>query len=255
MAGNLYSQTPASNDMANYFQTNMLPSKVKIAGWDIMADIATWNGLPTSGGSANAQTITNTNQYTALVSGLLQGTFIPGFTNTGAMTLAIDGLTAKSVFCNGAAAIAGMIVSGVPARWIYDGTNIHVLNPQRSTGSATGTPTGFSGSPGTCTLTYTVLADGHTVYVTVGTGITGTSSATTFTITGLPSFLAPSVAQQGIPTFVRDAGANGTGNIQMNSGSSTITLANGSFFSSGNFTASGTKAFPNGGAANFSYQI
>ncbi|MGH7238714.1 MAG: hypothetical protein ACREHG_01475, partial [Candidatus Saccharimonadales bacterium] len=82
-----YSQTPASNDLANYFQTGMAPSAVKTAGWDIMADLAGLYGLPTSAGSANAQTITNTRKWGALDSKMLF-CFLPGFANTGACTLA-----------------------------------------------------------------------------------------------------------------------------------------------------------------------
>lgn len=55
-----YSTTPASNDLTNYFKTGMRPSQVKNAGWDVMADLASYSvSLPAAGGSANALTAAN----------------------------------------------------------------------------------------------------------------------------------------------------------------------------------------------------
>lgn len=51
-----YSTTPANNDLTNYFKTGMRPSQVKNAGWDVMADLASYGmSLPAAGGSANCQ--------------------------------------------------------------------------------------------------------------------------------------------------------------------------------------------------------
>jgi len=189
MSWDQYSETPASNDLATYFQTGMAPSKVKNAGWDMMADMCQQMGpgsLVTSGGSANAQTITNTRQVGALYAGRIIE-FLPGFTNTGTMTIAEDGLTAKQVNANGAAAIAGMVVSGVIARLRYDGTNYQLLNPQRSTGSFTLTLTGVTASG---TINYSILQDGKTVYVWANSSITAASSSTQMTGTGVPAALS-----------------------------------------------------------------
>ncbi len=245
-----YSQTPASNDLANYFQTGMRPSAVKIAGWDIMADLAMQIGagsLPTTGGTANAQTITNTRQVGALYAGL-RFRVLPSATNTGAMTFAPDGLAAKNVFANGVAAIAGMWVQNVPADIIYDGTQWNLLNPQRSTGSFTGTGTGFASTAPTCTITYRATADFSLCTLVFGTGMTGTSNATTFTITGMPASLTP-VQTQAYYITPEDNTAATTGSIIFTAASATITLAKSTSVGAGlsSWTSAGTKAFANSG--------
>src|SRR5579859_4646264 len=93
-----YSTTPANNDLVNYFKTGMRPSAVKNAGWDIMADLASYIvSLPTAGGTANALTVSNGRPFGALVAGLVQ-VLNPGSPNTGPATFAPDGLTAKNIF-------------------------------------------------------------------------------------------------------------------------------------------------------------
>lgn len=202
MSWDNYSQNPASNDLSGYFQTGMAPSKVKNAGWDIMADLAQFMSLPTSAGTANAQTVTNTRQFGALFTGMRQS-FIPGNTNTGAVTLAIDGLTAKNVFANGVAAIAGMLVSGTVAHVQYDGTQFQLLNPQRSTGSFTLTETGQA-SGGTGTITYGITPDNSLVEITFA-NITGSSNNAAMTGTGVPTIIQ-STTNATIPFIVLDAG-------------------------------------------------
>lgn len=54
-------------------------------------------------------------------------TFIPANTNTGATTLNINGIGAKSIFSGGAALTGGEIRSGVPIRVQYDGTQFNIL--------------------------------------------------------------------------------------------------------------------------------
>lgn len=245
-----YSQTPASNDMANYFQTGMAPSKVKNAGWDIMADMADYIvGGYTSGGTANAQTLTQTRPLTALVAGL-RLTFIPGFTNTGAMTFAPDGLTAKNVFANGVAAIAGMVVLNVPATLVYDGTQWNLMNPQRSTGSFTLTLTGVTSGSGT--VNYSIGTDGKTIYGWVTADITGTSNATSFGGTGLPTNLQLITHALYILVRVMDNGAiQGTPGVMSITNSGTVTFYKD--LNATGWTSTGTKGFAN--TSNFTYQI
>lgn len=90
----------------------------------------TWGG--TSGGSANAQTIT-LSEVTSLPNVLgMPVYFIAGFTNTGAMTLSINGLAATAVkrqtfgglsVLGGGEVHAGQVVSAV-----YDGTQFQLLS-------------------------------------------------------------------------------------------------------------------------------
>lgn len=53
--------------------------------------------------------------------------FVPDGTNTGATTLAINGLTAKNIFWNGAALVGGELRSGVPVLVEYDGTQFNLV--------------------------------------------------------------------------------------------------------------------------------
>lgn len=239
-----YSQTPASNDLVSYFQTGMRPSAVKTGGWDVMADLCQQMGpgsLVTSGGTANAQTITNVRQVGALYAGRIIE-FMPGFTNTGAMTLAEDGLAAKNVFANGVAAIAGMVALNVIARCRYDGTQYQLLNPQRSTGSATITQTGYA-SPPTGTLFYAVEPSGKMASAWTTATITGTSNATSMTWTGIPAVLTTSVSLRVLAAVQDNTGAFTWSSLD--TGTSTTWTFN-SGVNSGNFTASGTKATARG---------
>ncbi len=85
----------------------------------IQGNTANW--AATSGGSANAQTLTPSPAITVLTAGQSWG-FIAGFTNTGPATLAVSGLTAKNVFVNQAALTGGEIVAGRVYNVVYDGT-------------------------------------------------------------------------------------------------------------------------------------
>ena len=58
--------------------------------------------------------------------------WIPGFNNTGGATLTISGLSAASVLAGGAALTSGMLLSGVPAMVVSDGSGWHCMNPQRA---------------------------------------------------------------------------------------------------------------------------
>ena len=96
----------------------------------------TWVANAASGGSANAQTVTTSTPTTSFT--LTKGysvTFLPGFTNTGTMTLAVNGTTATAVcmrqgngFCNG---LSGNELN--PNVWVtvtYDGVNYELVSNQ-----------------------------------------------------------------------------------------------------------------------------
>jgi hypothetical protein len=86
-----------------------------------------WGG--TSGGAANAQTLTLAPIITAYAAGQ-RYSFIAGFTNTAAATLNINGVGTKSIFnvATGAAIGAGEIVATRAYEVIYDGTQFLLLN-------------------------------------------------------------------------------------------------------------------------------
>ena len=347
MSGDLsqFSTTPASNDLAQFFQTGMRPSKVKNGAWQIMACMAQLFNSKNTASGTNTITLTNPVPFGSLTDGLLC-IFRPANANTGAVTFAPDGLTAHAINAYGSALtggelstsqdawvkydlstttwnlinparqpgyavasgtntitatvggltayydglrvrlkiantstasvtialngltalnvylgdlvtrdVAGMFVQNQIAELVYNSSlnssagGFQFINPSRVNGSATITGTGFTSSP-TCTGSYSF--EGWIAQVTFGTGLTGTSNSTSFTLTGLPSFLAPaSLAAQSFYTCAEDAGgAVGPITISVASGASTFTLGNSTRLgaSLGGFTASGTKAFANGSA-------
>jgi hypothetical protein len=85
-----------------------------------------WGG--TSGGTANAQTITLSPAITAYAAGQ-QFAFLAGNTNTGACTLNVNGLGVKDVFANNTACSGGEITSGLTYSVIYDGTQFNLIGP------------------------------------------------------------------------------------------------------------------------------
>ncbi len=222
-----YSASPASNDLANYFQTGMRPSAVKTAGWDIMADLKDnlW-AWPTVGGTANA--ITLTNQRTVGGTNPFNGEmhwFIPTAANTGAATLKVDSQTnAKNVFAYGAALLGGELQPNVPALVKYDGTQWQLLNPQDATGSFTITLTGFTTT--VAGLINWRIVKGKTVYFWYTSSINGTSNSGGMTGTGIPVAIQPATLKRISPAAIQDNGTGVAGNIQIPGGSSTWTFGN-----------------------------
>jgi hypothetical protein len=112
-----YSEAAGGNNAAspNGAPEGMAPSGVNDTIREIMAAIKRdWNRshpTVTSGGAANAQTLT----YGAAPAGYFQGQrfcFIAGFTNTGAATLNVNSIGAKNIFMDGVGLIGGEIVAG-----------------------------------------------------------------------------------------------------------------------------------------------
>jgi hypothetical protein len=137
-----YSETAAGNNAAspNGAPEGMAPSGVNDTIREIMAAIKRdWNRshpTVTSGGAANAQTLT----YAAAPAGYFQGqrfSFIAGFTNAGAATLNVNGIGAKSIFIDSVALAGGEIVAGSVVETVYDGTQFQITS-SRAPGSMPG---------------------------------------------------------------------------------------------------------------------
>ena len=86
----------------------------------------TWGG--TSGGTANAQTLTLTPAITAYVAGQ-RFRFVAGFTNTAAATLNVNGVGAVSVVLSttGGALTSNYIEAGSTYEVLHNGTNFRLL--------------------------------------------------------------------------------------------------------------------------------
>lgn len=111
--------TPAPNG----FPDNISPSQVHGSIREIMASVRRlqqrFGAAVTSGGSANAQTLTYSIQPTSCVAGDVY-MFIAGFTNTGAMTLN-NGACTAAVKLGADALAGGEIVAGRAVMVTYDG--------------------------------------------------------------------------------------------------------------------------------------
>lgn len=99
-----------------------------------------WGG--TAGGTADALTITLTPAIAAYAAGQ-QFRFVASATNTGAATLAVNGLTATAIEFGGAALSAGVIVNGGLYAVVYDGStfnlSVEFATPGNVSGPATAT--------------------------------------------------------------------------------------------------------------------
>lgn len=142
-----------------------------------------WAG--TAGGTANAITISTSPVTTTLVTGRSLK-FISSAANTGAVTIAENGLTAKAITKNGATAlIAGDIPSGALVVITYDGTQYQLESaiaipsvvsvPQGRLSLTTAAPVMASDVAGATTI-YWVPYKGQTVPLYNGTNFTITDT-------------------------------------------------------------------------------
>jgi len=182
--------------------------------------IGTYDGIPsindpfginsqlTSIAGTNTITATATPTLTAYATGAIYS-FIAANTNSGAATLSIDGLTAKSITKNGAVALsAGDIQAGKMMLVEYDGTTFQLINNIVYGGSITNgnivsltSPLGVSnGGTGLATLTANnvLLGNGVATVQLVAPSTSGNllaSDGTTWNST-TPVVVAPTVAGQ-----------------------------------------------------------
>lgn len=199
-------------------------------------------------GSANAYILSANLNFTSYTDGI-QLTWIPSNSNTLPSTINIDPTGLGSGFLGAipivnsdlTALFAGEIISGQPAQILIKGGNAILLNPAVNQSIATFTPTWLGVSP-LGAVNYTKV--GRTVTVNFPS-VLGSSSGTTFVLTGLPASITPSsVTQQAVPIVQL---------IDNNAIVSTpsVAVVNGSLgyiyfykdYTLGSWTASGNKGF------------
>ena len=134
--------------------------------------------------------------------------FIPANTNTGATTINItpsggSALGARNIFNNAAACVGGELVANVPIALIDDGTRLNIIGIEAAVQTFTVTGTGFTANP-TGTAKYTIIR--NAVVLDLPT-LSGTSNATTFTLTGIPAGITPANAKTVIVRTVDNSGA------------------------------------------------
>jgi hypothetical protein len=165
--------TDASNTAR--FPENQLPSTVNNGARALEGIIARWdkdtNGSLTPGGTADVITIAANQTLSAYYDGLVIA-FEAAGTNTGAVTVNVDALGAKSIVKpDGSAMAAGDIVSGSKVIIIYDGTNFQIVSFFADTAQ-------YSLSEEWATKITGVVADSEyssKAYAIGGTGVTDTA--------------------------------------------------------------------------------
>lgn len=146
--------------------------------------IVSYGGADT--GAVNAYVVALTNQYFAYVTGNVLF-FIPSNTNTGPSTINVKGLGAQSILLQGSGALnGGEMIGGLLYELIYTGSYFVLLNPSPLSGSFVVTADGLTTSP-TMTIYY-AIGPGPIVTLSFG-GVSGTSNATSFGLTGFSNGL------------------------------------------------------------------
>lgn len=162
----------------------------------------------TSGGTANAQTLTTTFAVSGLKTGRKFG-FLAGATNTGGTTLAINGGAATTVQDNntGTTLKGGEIQSGLYYEVIYNGSQYILLNPHYPWGTWTPTISDSGGSPsGTSSSDKNYIRQANICFFSLSFGLTTSASGTISEITATLPFTAGASL-----TFVSVTGETGVG--------------------------------------------
>jgi hypothetical protein len=159
---------------AGYFQINGIYTAVyeaSIPAWIVhnvfVPPIAI--GSAQAAGTANAQTVTAPGFSLTAGSGVI---WLPGYANTGALTLAVNGGSAKNVYIQTAngpiACIGGEVTSSQYAICVYDGTQFELIDPSPRPGFGP-----------QATLASASTTDLGTIY-SHNISITGTTTITSF---------------------------------------------------------------------------
>lgn len=123
----------------------------------VPADVVRQSGAQiygTDGGATDAYAISMTPTLTSYVAGQAFN-FFANSANTGAATLNIDGLGAKSItFPDGSALTDNYIAAGSIVRVVYDGTKFQISSPNSSGGGGASAATQADMEAGTSTTTY-----------------------------------------------------------------------------------------------------
>lgn len=244
--------TPTANlSMGGFIHTNVGSATARTnypSVGQVQDGYGSWCG--TSGGSANAQTLTPTPAIAAGVAGQ-RFTFIAGFTNTSTLTLNVSGLGAQAAYRpDGRVMVAGDITAGQVYTVVNDGASRFIfLNVTPKWVDYSPTVTGFSANP--TNTVYRYLLEGDNCSVLVRQSSLGTSNSTAFTISAPFTALTLSNAtwEVKLASAFDNSAYFADGEAYMTSGATVITLTKGN--SASGWTNAGTKG------ANFllRYQI
>lgn len=208
MAASFTLPTVLANLTAGNQPLSLIDGDLNALANPLLALITYANGY-TDTGAANAYVITVSSPQTVAYAAFLTVTIIPANTSTGASTLAINALGAKSIFAYGANLISGELAAGVPAVLVYDGTQWNLINPLPSFVNYTSTLTGANTSPAVTARAIRGLL--NRVSLTIPTDVSATSNATTKTWTGMPTSIRPTDPVSGFYQAVDNSGPGAPG--------------------------------------------
>ncbi len=195
-----------------------------------------------SGASALALFVANTNLSTAIITGGPTGT--QGVIRTLSASPLVFGVS-NHIICE----MSGSTTTAAIAGWGPNATTMVDMAPD--TCSYTGTLTGCLTAP---TGTIVGAKSGNVAVLTLPGGLTATSNATSCTITGaLPANFQPARNQNVIVSFLEDNGTVTHGTAEVTNGTSTITLFKGDSNSGASWTAGGTKGVAS--TCSFTYML
>lgn len=151
-------------------------------------------------GTSNTYVIAPSPAITAYAAGQ-EFTFNPGNTNTGASTLAVNGLTAKNITKNGTnPPIAGDIVAGTLITVMYDGTEFQLMSPSAIIAAAV--KSGGTGSDGALSIT----SGTTTVSASSAPYLEKNYTNVSITSTGNLSFSTPATTGTTVAIFIQGTG-------------------------------------------------
>ena len=209
--------------------------------------VNTWDGVPSNANQSTFSRVVSTNPYIILYD-------TDGTANQRRYRLRVAGNVFTIGMLNDAENSETVIFSSTAGASATNGTNTLAAS---ITGSFTGTLTGMSG---TTTLTINYVKSGNLVRLYAAAGTTGTSNATTMSMTGLPAAVTPTVTQNVACTKITDNGNDlcgfasivGSGNSITFGLLRTGTVANRVDSNSSIFTNSGSKGLGDGWSIAYS---
>jgi len=216
-----------------------------IPGWPIdnitSSQLLTlYGGVDT--GTVNAYVLTFIANFTSYTDGIIIY-WIPANTNTGASTINVNGMGVINITnADGSALVAGEIISNIPATiLIKSGAAILISATSTAYGNFTPTWGGFSAAPATTPIAYRKNGTNVTL---IFNPVNGTSSSTSFSMSGLPALITPKVAAaQSYPVVgLLDNGARIAGGLAAVNSAGVITFGKDGT-STTTWTASGSKGF------------
>lgn len=191
-------------------------------------------------GTVNALIISPSNPPTVLLDGMEFRTKAANTNTSSTVTAQIGGIPAVGVVVDqaGTLPVIGSIIQNMYYRLVYSSGlgKLILKDPSRATSSATITYTGMTTTV-TATMNIAIEPSGKLAEAWVTTYTTGTSNATTFPITGVPSSIVPAT---NAPYIMFPATDSGGSTFAMGQWGSTVGLSKGAPVN-GAWTSTGVK--------------